>query len=92
MPNIPGKFLTYMQAGLPVLARINPGNDLADLIDREGVGRVCTDDSVITLQRLALELSEDQASRESTAVRCRDLFAKLFSPVTAVRQIVAALA
>ena len=90
--NIPGKFLTYMQAGLPVLARINPGNDLADLIDREGVGRVCTDDSVITLQRLALELAEDQANRVSTAVRCRDLFAKLFSPVTAVRQIVAALA
>ena len=90
--NIPGKFLTYMQAGLPVLARINPGNDLADLIDREGVGRVCTDDSVITLQRLALELVEDQASPETTAVRCRDLFAKLFSPVTAVQQIVAALA
>ncbi len=89
--NIPGKFLTYMQAGLPVLARINPGNDLADLIDREGVGRVCTDDSVISLQRLALELVEDQASPETTAVRCRDLFAKLFSPVTAVQQIVAAL-
>jgi len=92
MPNIPGKFLTYMQAGLPVLARIKPGNDLANLINREGVGRVCMDDYIITLQRLALELSEDQASRESTAVRCRDLFAKLFSPVTAVRQIVAALA
>ena len=89
--NIPGKFLTYLQAGLPVLARINPGNDLADLIDREGVGRACTDDSVDTLQRLALELADDRAGWEPAAARCRTLFAKLFSPVAAVQQIVAAL-
>ncbi|WP_211160137.1 hypothetical protein [Aromatoleum aromaticum] len=38
--NIPGKFLTYMQSGLPVLANINPGNDLVDLIDSEQVGRI----------------------------------------------------
>ena len=30
--NLPGKFLSYMQSGLPVLASINPGNDLAELI------------------------------------------------------------
>ena len=35
--NIPGKFLTYMQAGLPVLASINPGNDLMQLIEGEQV-------------------------------------------------------
>ena len=46
--NIPGKFLSYMQSGLPVLANINPGNDLAALIQREGVGRVCTDHLVDT--------------------------------------------
>jgi len=50
--NLSGKFLSYMQAGLPVLASINPGNDLAELIHREGVGRVCTDHSVDMLQRL----------------------------------------
>jgi len=55
--HIPGKFLSYMQAGLLVLASINPGNDLAGMIEREGVGRVCTDHSVDTLQRLALEKS-----------------------------------
>jgi glycosyltransferase involved in cell wall biosynthesis len=41
--NIPGKFLTYMQAGLPVLASINPGNDLIQIIEGERVGRACTD-------------------------------------------------
>ena len=36
--NIPGKFLSYMQSGLPVLATINAGNDLAELIQAERVG------------------------------------------------------
>ena len=95
--NIPGKFLSYMQAGLPVLASINPGNDLEGMILREGVGRVCTDQSVETLQRLALELVDETAAVSGTdgnadvAERCKALSAKLFSPEAAVRQIVAAL-
>ena len=34
--NIPGKFLAYIQAGLPVLAGINANNDLVGLIEGEG--------------------------------------------------------
>ena len=98
--NIPGKFLSYMQAGMPVLASINPGNDLVGMIESEGVGRVCTDHSVDTLQRLALELVDEMAAArgmQSTgnaevSKRCKALSARLFSPETAVRQIVAALA
>jgi glycosyltransferase involved in cell wall biosynthesis len=95
--NIPGKFLSYMQAGMPVLASINPGNDLVDMIESEGVGRVCTDHSVDTLQRLALELVDEVATgagadgKAAVAERCKALSAKLFSPEAAVRQIVAAL-
>jgi hypothetical protein len=36
--NIPCKFLTYMQRGLPALTSVNPGNDLVELIQRERVG------------------------------------------------------
>ena len=90
--NIPGKFLSYMQSGLPVLASINPGNDLADMIAHEGVGRVCTDHSVDTLQGLALELADEVAGDTSVSARCRALSAKLFSPAAAVKQITAALA
>ena len=90
--NLPGKFLSYMQSGLPVLASINPGNDLAELIQREGVGRVCTDHSADTLRRLAVELADEIASGKSVSARCRALSVKLFSPETAVKQIVAALA
>lgn len=89
--NIPGKFLSYMQSGLPVLASINPGNDLEDLIQSNGVGRVCTDYSVSTLRRMAVSLVEELASDKSVSSRCRTLSAKLFSPETAVKQIVEAL-
>lgn len=95
--NIPGKFLSYMQAGLPVLASINPGNDLEGMILREGLGRVCIDQSVGTLQRMALELVDEVSAARAaggTAViaeRCKALSAKLFSPKTAVNQIVEAL-
>lgn len=93
--NIPGKFLSYMQAGLPVLASINPGNDLVEMIEREGVGRVCTDHSAATLQRLALELVDQVAAvgagDEDVSARCKALSSRLFSPEAAVNQIVAAL-
>jgi glycosyltransferase involved in cell wall biosynthesis len=98
--NIPGKFLSYMQAGLPVLASVNPGNDLVGMIEGEGVGRVSTDHSVETLQSLALELVDEIAANPGApstgnadaSKRCKALSARLFLPGTAVRQIVAALA
>jgi hypothetical protein len=90
--NIPGKFLSYMQSGLPVLATINAGNDLADLIQAERVGRVSTDHSVDTLQRLAEDLARELAGDTSMSARCRALSAKLFSPEAVVKQITAALA
>jgi len=89
--NIPGKFLTYMQSGLPVLANINPGNDLAELINLERVGRASVDGWVQTLQRLAVEMVDRLGTDAELPSRCRRLHAKLFSSKTAVGQIVAAL-
>jgi glycosyltransferase involved in cell wall biosynthesis len=89
--NIPGKFLSYMQAGLPVLASINPGNDLATLIEQEDVGQVCTDHSADTLARLAEALLQDMAADAHMGTRCKALSAKLFSPTAAVKQITTAL-
>jgi glycosyltransferase involved in cell wall biosynthesis len=89
--NIPGKFLSYVQAGLPVLAAINPGNDLEALINSEGVGRVCSDSSVVTLQRQAEELINALSSDPEITSRCKALSARLFTPEVAVKQIVSAL-
>lgn len=89
--NIPGKFLSYMQAGLPVLASINPGNDLVDLISSEQVGRVCADASVESMATNALELIDAIGQDAGFNDRCHALSARLFSPEAAVKQIVSAL-
>jgi len=89
--NIPGKFLTYMQSGLPVLANINAGNDLANIIRDENVGRVSEDGNADTLAKLALELIDTLGADAECRERCRALYSRLFAPETAVRQIVTAL-
>jgi glycosyltransferase involved in cell wall biosynthesis len=89
--NIPGKFLTYMQSGLPVLASINAGNDLAELIRQEAVGRVSEDGSLATLEAQALELVESLNYDSPIAQRCRALYQRLFTPDAAVAQICQAL-
>ncbi|HEY0180356.1 MAG TPA: glycosyltransferase [Dokdonella sp.] len=90
--NIPGKLLTYLRAGLPVLARINPGNDLEALIEREDVGRVCVGDDPERLQRHAEELASDAALRAAMSVRCRALAEREFSSAAAATQVVHGLA
>ena len=85
-----------MQAGLPVLASINPGNDLEEIILSEKVGRVCTDYSLNTLKHLAIDLLDEvagnAADNQALSARCKALSAKLFSPEVAVKQITSALA
>lgn len=90
--NIPGKFLTYMQSGLPVLANVNPGNDLANLIRREQVGQVCENNQIVDLLNLTNRLLEQTATDPDLPQRCRNLFNREFAVEKTVHQIVAALA
>jgi glycosyltransferase involved in cell wall biosynthesis len=86
--NIPGKFVSYVQYGLPVLARVNGGTDLERIIEDEGVGKVYVGNSVGELKRLAEELADDTVLRHSMSERGRQLGGRMFSPETAARQIV----
>jgi glycosyltransferase involved in cell wall biosynthesis len=89
--NIPGKFLTYMQAGLPVLAKINSGNDLVEIIKKNNVGRVSLDKDQKSLEEHATELLYLLDGDPNIRDRCRNLYIKLFSPEMVVKQIVYAL-
>ncbi|HEV7601767.1 MAG TPA: glycosyltransferase family 4 protein [Bradyrhizobium sp.] len=86
--NIPGKFVSYVQYGLPVLARVNGGTDLERIIEDEGVGKVYVGNSVGELKRLAEQLANDDVLRHSMSERGRQLGGRMFSPETAARQIV----
>jgi glycosyltransferase involved in cell wall biosynthesis len=88
--NVPGKFLTYMQAGLPVLARINAGNDLIDLIAHERVGSAYVGDSIEAFGDLGINLVSSN-DRDGMAQRARALSDSLYSSRAAVVQIVADL-
>ena len=87
--NIPGKFVSYVHYGLPVLARVNAGTDLERLIEDEEVGKVYAGNSVGELKRLAEELADGDGLRRSMSERGRELGSRMFSPEAAARQIVA---
>lgn len=89
--NIPGKFLTYMQNGLPVLANVNLGNDLAAMIRDERVGEVSENNQVEELQLLAEKILHQIDTDMNLSERCRLLFDREFSVKQAVKQIVTAL-
>lgn len=89
--NIPGKFLSYMQSGLPVLASVNDGNDLVALIESEKIGQVSTNYSASNLKKNAEKLIEDMDRDPHYKVRCNNIYKKLYSPDAAVQQIISAL-
>lgn len=88
--NIPGKFLTYMQSGLPVLANVNPGNDLITIIKDEAVGQVTSTRSADELAELAKKLLTDIELESGIDKRCKNLFEREFAAESAVKQIITA--
>lgn len=88
--NVPGKFITYAQAGLPVLARINKGNDLATLISEEGVGQAYVGDSVDEFYAAAIAVC-DADDKDAMSVRAKALSERLYSSRSAVQQILVGL-
>lgn len=86
--NIPGKFISYMQNGLPVLACINKGNDLFDIIDSKQVGRayegICFEKVVYGIHEMVDGLNDDTEVMRN----CKALASDLFSTNAAVKKIV----
>ena len=89
--NIPGKFLTYLWAGLPVLARVNPGTDLQNLIEQEKVGIVYNGNMVDDFRILAEKLIDNEDSLKAMSDRGRALCYKMFSTNSAANQIISSL-
>lgn len=88
--NIPGKFISYMRCGLPVLASINYGNDLNGIIIDNKVGEVSKENTVEGLNQAALTLFNTIEHDNEVSTRCEALGKELFSPQVAVQQILQA--
>ncbi len=89
--NIPGKFLTYLQNRLPVLANVNAGNDLAALVRGKNVGEVCETNQLDELEGRCEALVHQIEIDPELPERCSRLFQRQFSVKQTVRQIVSAL-
>ena len=90
--NIPGKLLTYLHAGLPVLARVNSNNDLVGLIEAQEIGLVVAGGHAALLHAHACRLATDAALRKRMGDAGRQLAQKMFSPDAAAMQVAAGLA
>jgi glycosyltransferase involved in cell wall biosynthesis len=90
--NIPGKFISYVHSGLPVLACVNAGNDLVEMIEENSVGKIATDNSAITLSHMVLSLLDATTDRHKMVKNCKSLARRMFSSERAADQIVSALA
>ncbi|WP_201766512.1 glycosyltransferase family 4 protein [Sphingobium baderi] len=86
--NIPGKFLTYMQCGLPVLAVLNEGNDLSSIIRQYAVGEVSEAVNLAILCEQIERLMQIDPERTDLVARCRRLFLEQFAVSATVEDIV----
>jgi GT2 family glycosyltransferase/glycosyltransferase involved in cell wall biosynthesis len=85
--NFPGKMLSYMDRAKPILASINPGNDLGELLDKHDAGLVCINGDDERFEMLARRLLADRELRVRLGRNAHTLLEERFSVKNAARQI-----
>jgi len=86
--NIPGKLLSYLEAGLPVLASTNPGNDLRLVIEKSGAGVVEWNGDDQQFHEAARRMLNDPEERSRMAGAATALCRTMFSSDVVAKQIV----
>ncbi|MCP4375588.1 MAG: glycosyltransferase family 4 protein, partial [bacterium] len=86
--NIPGKLLGYMYYSIPVLASINPGNDLKEMLESHHAGLVSLNGNDSELLEQARSLAEDCELRKTMGTNSRRLLEDTFSVEKAAGQII----
>jgi len=87
--NFPGKMLGYMSNSMPILASVNPDNDLTVLFDKIKAGFVCINGEDDKLTEYALQLVRDVELRKQLGANSRKLLETTFSVEQAASQILA---
>ena len=85
--NFPGKLLGYLNAGKPVLASINKGNDLRILLEQANAGLVSWNGDDELLLSNAKQLYFDSKLRLEFGIKGRTLLATHFSVKSAAKQV-----
>ena len=85
--NFPGKMLGYMAYSMPILASINPGNDLKGLIEDKLAGLVSVNGDDARFRENALRLIKDAELRRRMGANARSLLEGTFNVAKAAEQI-----
>jgi len=85
--NIPGKFLSYIHAKLPIFASINPDNDLEKIIDNSNLGVVVTSGQATDIADAIVRLTDMNFDRDQYSANCDKLISEMFSPARASLRI-----
>lgn len=85
--NFPGKMLGYMYFSMPILACINPGNDLKEIIEKSNSGFTCLAGEHSVFCSYAKQLAADADLRRKMGSNSRAVLEKTFSVSRAVSQI-----
>lgn len=85
--NIPGKFLAYLDAGLPIMAFLNEGNDLIELLKSHEIGVAISSDDP---QSMSLKINQTMSLRarsQNIDKKCQEILQKYFLSSVAAEQI-----
>ena len=85
--NFPGKVLGYLAAGLPILGAVNKKNDLIEIVNQSGAGRVSVNGEFDTFVRDAVEIYSDPQIRSKMHKNAIHLLSGKFSVCRAADQI-----
>ena len=89
--NVPGKLMGYMQYSKPVLASLNEGNDLKQILEEAEAAFCAINGDDETLTHAALTLADDSQMRKSLGENSRRLLEKTFAARAAASQILSGL-
>jgi glycosyltransferase involved in cell wall biosynthesis len=85
--NVPSKALPYMYFSLPILASLNPGNDLSSVLHSFQAGFSVETGDLPSLVEGAVRLAKDPGLRRCLGANSRRLLETRFSDTAAARQI-----
>ena len=86
--NIPGKFLSYLHAGLPIFALVNPKNDLISIINNYELGFASSSYDIKFLKQQIINLSKKINLKSRIKERNKKIAKDLFSVSNAANQII----
>jgi glycosyltransferase involved in cell wall biosynthesis len=87
--NFPGKMLGYMYHSMPILASVNPGNDLKEILEGQQAGLVCMNGEDDLFAVHTGRLVRDENYRHLLGKNARTLLESTFSVSRAAGQILA---